>query len=336
MHDATRNDAGRSPSVSRPPPTPLALRLLVAAVFLAGVAAMVTLPESGGEPDRSTLFLLIAVSALAGMWPVRVGPLRVQLTATHPVVMCALVVAGPSAAVLTAMTGLASTVLRRHRTHLSRRLPFNIGAVAVSVAASAWVFEALGGGAARGLESTLWPLLGATTVYFIVNSGLVSVAVALEQGKTVSSVWRESFLWTVASYLSGFTLAALLLVVVGALGPWSLVLAIPPCWLLIGFYRAHKERLSEQQRRVAEVERLNAELERTVVELRQAADHVKRLQGLIPICMHCKSIRDDQKIWRRIEEYVAEHAGVEFTHSLCEACRQEHYSDVPLPASPTQ
>ena len=306
---------------------------LVTAVFLAGVVAVVTLPAPEVEPDPSTLFLLIALSTLAGLWPVRVSPLRVELTATHPVVMCALAVAGPAAAVLAALSGVAGTVLLRHRARLSFRLPFNLGAVALAASAAAWTFEGLGGGAAQGLEAMLWPLLGATTVYFLVNTGLVSVAVAIEQQKRVVAVWRESFLWTVASYLSGFTLAALLLVVVGTLGPWSLVLVIPPCWVLIGFYRAHKERLSEQQRRIAEVEQLNAELERAVGELRHAAAHVKQLQGLIPICMHCKSIRDDHKIWRRIEEYVVEHADVEFTHSLCEACRHEHYSEVPVPAA---
>jgi hypothetical protein len=306
------------------------LNVLVMMVTLAGIVAVLTLPSWEAAPDSSTLFLLIAVSTLAGLWPVRLGPMRVELTATHPVVLCALAVAGPAAAVLTALAGVAGTVLLRHRTRLSRRLPFNLGAVALAASAAAWVFELLGGRAAGNIEAMLWPLFAATTVYFLVNTGLVSVAVAVEKQTRVLDVWRESFLWTVASYLSGFTLAALLLVVVGTLGPWSLVLAIPPCWVLVGYYRAHKDRLSEQQRRIVDVERLNFELERVVGDLRHASAHVKQLQGLIPICMHCKSIRDDHKIWRRIEEYVVEHADVEFTHSLCEACRHEHYSEVPV------
>jgi hypothetical protein len=313
-----------------------ALIALVVVVAVAGIAAVATLPSREAAPDPSTLFLLIAVSALAGLWPVRLGPMRVELTATHPVVLCALAVAGPAAAVLTALAGVGGTVLLRHRTRLSMRLPFNLGAVALATSAAAWVFTLLGGGAVGGVEVMLWPLFAATTVYFLMNTGLVSLAVATEQRSSALVVWRESFLWTVASYLSGFTLAALLLVVVGTLGPWSLVLAIPPCWVLVGFYRAHKERLSEQQQRIVEVEALNAELERAVVELRHASAHVKQLQGLIPICMHCKSIRDDHKIWRRIEEYVAEHADVEFTHSLCESCRHEHYSDVPLPSASSE
>ena len=309
---------------------------LVIVVSVAGIVAVFTLPSREAAPDPPTLFLLLAVSTLAGMWPVRLGPMRVELTATHPVVLCALAVAGPAAAVLTALAGVGGTVLVRHRTRVSRRLPFNLGAIALAASAAAWVFELLGGSPAGSLEAMLWPLFAATAVYFLVNTGLVSVAVAIEQQKSVVAIWRESFLWTVASYLSGFTLAALLLVVVRTLGPWSLMLAIPPCWVLVGFYRAHKERLAEQQRRIADAERMNAELERSVGELRHAAAHVKQLQGLIPICMHCKSIRDDHKIWRRIEEYVVEHADVEFTHSLCESCRQEHYADVPVPVGPSK
>jgi len=306
---------------------------LVIVVAVAGTVAVLTLPVREVEPDPSTLFLLLAVSALAGLWPVRLGSMRVELTATHPVVLCALAVAGPAVAVLTALTGVATTVLLRHRTRLSRHLPFNLGAVALAVSAAAWTFEWLGGAVAASLEAMLWPLLGATTVYFLVNTGLVSVAVAIEKQTSVLASWRESFAWTVASYLSGFTLAALLLVVVKTLGPWGLVLALPPCWMLVGFYRAHKERLSEQRRRIDEVEQLNTELERAVGELRHAAAHVKQLQGLIPICMHCKSIRDDHQIWRRIDEYVADHADVEFTHSLCDACRHEHYAEIPVTAA---
>jgi hypothetical protein len=306
---------------------------VVIAVAVSGIVAALTLPTREVELDPSTLFLLIAVSALAGLWPVRLGSMRVELTATHPIVLCALAVAGPAAAVLTALTGVAGTVLLRHRTRLSLHLPFNLGAVALAASAAAWTFKWLGGGAEGSIEAMLWPLFGATTVYFLMNTGLVSLVVAMEKRRSVLAVWRDSFLWTVASYLTGFTLASLLLVVVKTLGPWGLVLAIPPCWMLIGFYRAHKERLSEQQRRIDDVERLNAELERAIAELRQSAAHVQQLQGLIPICMHCKSIRDDHQIWRRIEEYVADHAGVEFTHSLCEACRHEHYPDVPVTAA---
>ena len=44
------------------------------------------------------------------------------------------------------------------------------------------------------------------------------------------------------------------------------------------------------------------------------------LQGLLPICMYCKNIRNDQAFWQTVESYFNTHAGADFTHSLCPDC----------------
>ena len=59
-----------------------------------------------------------------------------------------------------------------------------------------------------------------------------------------------------------------------------------------------------------------------------ALDHVKQLQGLLPICMYCKKIRDDTDTWKNIEIYIEEHSEAMFTHSICRECRKEHYPDL--------
>jgi len=70
---------------------------------------------------------------------------------------------------------------------------------------------------------------------------------------------------------------------------------------------------------------LESELATKVDELQQALSHVKQLQGLLPICMHCKNIRDDKDTWHRLESYIEQHTEAMFTHSLCDACLQKHY-----------
>lgn len=62
-----------------------------------------------------------------------------------------------------------------------------------------------------------------------------------------------------------------------------------------------------------------------VVELRQALHRVKTLAGLLPICMHCKRIRDDEGYWERIEEYISAHTDALFSHGICPECLTEHY-----------
>lgn len=75
--------------------------------------------------------------------------------------------------------------------------------------------------------------------------------------------------------------------------------------------------------------RKEAELEnaRLVAELRDALERVKRLQGLLPICAHCKKIRDDQGYWNQIENYISEHSEADFTHGICPECAEKYYKE---------
>lgn len=50
---------------------------------------------------------------------------------------------------------------------------------------------------------------------------------------------------------------------------------------------------------------------------------VKTLGGLLPICSHCKKIRDDKGYWNQIEAYLKVHTDAEFTHGICPDCAKE-------------
>jgi phosphoserine phosphatase RsbU/P len=65
---------------------------------------------------------------------------------------------------------------------------------------------------------------------------------------------------------------------------------------------------------------LQTSLAERVRELEEALSQVKQLQGLLPICSYCKSIRDDGNYWRQVESYIAEHSGVQFSHGICPDC----------------
>jgi hypothetical protein len=73
-------------------------------------------------------------------------------------------------------------------------------------------------------------------------------------------------------------------------------------------------------------------LERTVqertAELKQAVMQVKSLRGLLPICCHCKKVRDDQGYWGQIEEYIQKHTDADLSHGFCPDCAREFYPGV--------
>lgn len=73
--------------------------------------------------------------------------------------------------------------------------------------------------------------------------------------------------------------------------------------------------------RVAE---LQIDLARNNRELRNALDHIKQLQGILPICSYCKKIRDDKNYWRQVESYISSVTEASFTHSICPDCYKTH------------
>lgn len=60
-------------------------------------------------------------------------------------------------------------------------------------------------------------------------------------------------------------------------------------------------------------------------ELATVNQELKVLQGLLPICANCKSIRSDDGEWTRLENYVLDHSEATFTHGICSDCRDKLY-----------
>jgi hypothetical protein len=62
-------------------------------------------------------------------------------------------------------------------------------------------------------------------------------------------------------------------------------------------------------------------------KLEKALSEVKTLSGLIPICSHCKKIRDDKGYWNQVEAYISQHSDAKFSHGICQDCLKLHYAD---------
>jgi hypothetical protein len=76
-----------------------------------------------------------------------------------------------------------------------------------------------------------------------------------------------------------------------------------------------------------ELSNLSRELHRKNVILEQAMAEIKVLKGLLPICMHCKKIRDEEGYWSQIETYIMQHSNTEFSHGICDDCLNTLYPE---------
>lgn len=66
-------------------------------------------------------------------------------------------------------------------------------------------------------------------------------------------------------------------------------------------------------------------LSEKTASLEKALSEIKTLRGIIPICMHCKGIRDDKGYWNQLEKYIVDHSEAQLSHGICEKCMEKYH-----------
>jgi len=64
-----------------------------------------------------------------------------------------------------------------------------------------------------------------------------------------------------------------------------------------------------------------------VEEFREVTELLDLREGILPICASCKKIRDEEGVWRRLEAYIHDHTGADFSHSLCPECFKSQFPE---------
>lgn len=73
-------------------------------------------------------------------------------------------------------------------------------------------------------------------------------------------------------------------------------------------------------RDITERKQAEAEREALLRHLQTTLAEVKELQEILPICMYCKKIRDDENYWQTVEAYFSHHTNTRFSHGICPTC----------------
>lgn len=70
-----------------------------------------------------------------------------------------------------------------------------------------------------------------------------------------------------------------------------------------------------------------AQQEALLAELSAALRTIDMLQRILPICAHCKRIRNDSGEWEAVEGYLNKQLGTDFSHGICPACIKKYYAE---------
>jgi len=88
---------------------------------------------------------------------------------------------------------------------------------------------------------------------------------------------------------------------------------------------------AEQKRQKDLLARTNKALEHKITELKDASGHIKKLEGLVPICAACKKMlreegdSKDPESWVTMEKYISDRTDANFTHGFCPECMDRIY-----------
>jgi hypothetical protein len=287
-------------------PPGLAQRLFLPLVVAAGIGVVaVSLFQLARGPVDARWFVLAGLTVLSGSATLRLPGTAVTFSISDSFTMAAALLFGPAAGPVTvAIDGLVISRGLARRPIPARRVFYNATAPPLAMWCAAHVFLWLAGtdGVARGHISLLQfigPLFVFASVFFVLNTGLVAIAIAIEQRVSPLQFWREHFCGLWLTYYGGAAVAAQLIVLVqqGHGDLWVLLL-LAPIPLII--YATFRHAVGRMEDRVGHLDQMNGMYLSTIETLAQAIDakdqvthgHIRRVQRSAIKLAHALGIKD--------------------------------------------
>jgi len=230
---------------------PRAARFITVVIGVGAAVFAVCLPRA--QTTQPWLFFgLLLLSSLSASLKVQLPmvPSGSTMSVSFAVDFASLLLLGPHQTMLVSLGGVLSQCVVRasDRNPLYRTL-FSAASLILAVQAAGLTAELLGGAnPLMPLSALARPLVGAATVYFLLNTGLVATAVALSTDEPVAATWQNNFLWSAPSYFVGAGAAAVAAALIDRAGYWTVPLMYAPLYLTYRTYKVYMGRIEDEER----------------------------------------------------------------------------------------
>ncbi len=158
------------------------------------------------------------------------------------------------------------------------QLLFNCGAMMSATAVGYWVFSQLAPPVPMVVRFN-----AAGAAYYLLNSFMIAIVIALTEGGSAFKMWRNCWLWSFPYHVAGATLAALMSVLEGYLD-WAAALTIVPiCFVIFRSYRLYLNQLQDEKKHAEEMASLHLRTIEALALAIEAKDqttgtHLQRVQ----------------------------------------------------------
>jgi putative nucleotidyltransferase with HDIG domain len=240
-------------------------------------------------PISSEWVILAGLTLLSGSFTVRIPSFEARISVSETFVFTSVLLFGTCAGTLTvALDVLIVAITSQRKTLQPIRVLFNISSASLSMWTASTLFylaaniEPLSVATVK-VPELLWPLVLLTSVHFLLNSGLVAIAIATELNEGAFAIWRRIFPWLSINYFGGASVAALLVSYTRTIDLSALSIIVP---LLVTSYLTYKMAFSRVEEAVLHVEEVHTLYLSTIETLATAIDakdqvthgHIRRVQ----------------------------------------------------------
>lgn len=266
-----------------------AARLYIFIVVAAGIAVIGhSVYELAVNPIGNRWIVLAVLTLLTGSFNLKVPSINAYISISEAFVFASILFFGTPAGTATVLIECLVISLWMKPQSLYRVL-FNMAAPSVAIWTAGTTFYLLSGiepysKAFTPLPTLFLPFLIFTASYFLLNSWLVAIAVALEKHQSPVMVWWKNFAWLSVNYFSGAYVAALIVTYTRQIDFGALAIIVPLLVVSYLTFRTAIGRAEDSYSHLAELNRLYLSTIETLAMAIDAKDqithgHIRRVQA---------------------------------------------------------
>lgn len=252
---------------------------------------------------------LAALTLFTGAFTVRIPGIQARLSVSDTFVLVSILLFGPAAGTIIALLDALIISLRVSRLE-PYRIVFNVSSVALSSNLAGQVFFGVARIPPYSIQPTplaqiLLPLFLCSLTYFLLNSWLVTFALAFVKRLPPFNIWRDNFLWLSVNYFVGGSVAGLLVTYSREIDLTTLGIIVPLLFVSYLTFKASLGRIEDANQHLTRVNRMYLSTIETLAMAIDAKDqithgHIRRVQRLAVGLAKTVGVNDETQI-RAIE-----------------------------------
>jgi putative nucleotidyltransferase with HDIG domain len=257
----------------------------VAAVGSAAIAQSLFALKTTAHPFEWLLF--VALATLTGSFSMKIATTTASVSVSDTFFFSTALLFGPAPATLA--VALDTFVVSWRRRHSPIRRLLNTATPALAMWAASHTFFRLAAvpplaEAPAPVAQLVLPLMALTAVYFLLNSGLIAVAIGMEMRKPALQIWREHFSWLSVHTMAAASVSLCLVMLIKVVSLSAVLVVLPLLVVLHLTLRSSFGRLEDARTHVAHLDRLYLSTVETLAMAIDAKDdvthsHVRRVQA---------------------------------------------------------